>query len=117
MSAGDPLVLIVRNHGRPRAAENEANAKRADDFSVGKMGDNLANAPFVRSRPPAQSGYRHALEQTFEFPCGCSLHGEGLLAFHIAKHALRVLLWCFAHFHLQLGVTRRWSSPLAGGHG
>src|SRR5262249_29605357 len=53
--------------------------------------------PFPWSGTFAQPGRGHAREQLLEPLGGCRLHGERLLAFHIAENTLRVLLPGLVH--------------------
>src|SRR5438105_3490504 len=106
MSADRPTLLIVGNDGYTWAAENQSNAKADDNFRVGEMRNDLADRPFLWGRTLAQSGSGDALDKATELRGGCSLRDERLLAFHVAKNALRVLLRCFVHFVLLKRPSR-----------
>src|SRR6266566_6799448 len=106
MSACYPFFLIVGDDGCTRRAEDEAQAKGADDFSVSQVRDDLAHRPLLRSGTPVQFGSCYTLDEAIELLGGCRLHDKRLLAFHVTKNSLGVLLWCFLHFILR---SRPWS--------
>src|ERR1035441_8362327 len=97
MSASDPGVLIESGNGRSRRSENHPDPKSANNFRLGKMGEDFDDRPFVRSRTFAQFGQGDSLDQTLKLLWCGGLHFEGLLAFDVARDALDVLLRCFFH--------------------
>ena len=98
--ADDPGILIEGGYRSSRRTQNESHAKAANDFRIGKVRENFAYRPFVRSGTLAQPGGGNSGDEARESLRGCGLNRQRLLALGVAADALNLLLGGFFHFIL-----------------
>lgn len=92
-----PDALIEGLDDGVRLAEGLAKAEREDEFAVGEVGNDLADAPLARSRNAIGPGFGQGLGEGFETAGGAGDDGDGVMT------SEKICVW--VEFHGRESIT------------